>query len=141
MFALALALAPSPPPHPNKVHSSFLARAPGASVLLSVNDYNLLRRYVARSSWVEAAARDVGVLNAGALYMGLLADPHHSWQMGFKATLKRPALVSLALEMGAWCDSRGLPLRTLAIRFALSHPCVASVPIGCRSPEEVDEVS
>ena len=45
-------------------------------------------RYVASTSWADAAAADVGILNAGALYMGLLADPDHSWQMGFKA---RPA--------------------------------------------------
>ena len=57
-----------------------------------------------------------------------------------QATLQKPDLVALAREMSRWCDARGLPLRTLALHFALDHPSVAAVPIGCRSPAEVDEV-
>ena len=42
--------------------------------------------------------------------------------------------------MGEWAEARGVALRTLALQFGASHPCVASCPIGCRTPEEVDEV-
>lgn len=124
----------------HEVHAAFLARAPSCAVLLTVNDYNLLRRYVATTSWVEAASRDVGIFNAGALYMGLLADPEHSWQQGFKATLDQPRLSDLAREMARWCDARGVRLRTVAIQFALGHPSVCALPIGCRSAAEVEEV-
>ena len=63
-------------------HLAFISRAKGAGVLLSVNDYNLTRRYAADATWPAARANGYGVLNAGALYMGLLADPHASWQHG-----------------------------------------------------------
>ena len=70
----------------------------------------------------------------------LLADPHASWQQGFKKDLQYPALTALACEMADWCAARGVALRTLALKFAVSHPAVTSTPIGCRSPKEVDEV-
>lgn len=49
------------------------------SILLSVNDMNLVRRYGPQESWIQASEKDVGILNAGAIYMGLLADPYHSF--------------------------------------------------------------
>ena len=58
-----------------------------AAILLSVNDFNLVRRYAPEESWMMARDKDVGVLNAGTFYMGLLADPYNSWQLGFKKTL------------------------------------------------------
>ena len=42
--------------------------------------------------------------------------------------------------MSSWSKGRGVPLRTLAVQFALNDPRVASIPIGCRSAEEVDQV-
>jgi D-threo-aldose 1-dehydrogenase len=121
-------------------HLRFLSDCSDASVLLTVNDFNLLRRFALQSSWPAAAKHDVGVLNAGAFYMGLLADPRGSWSQGFKKTLRQPELVSLAREMGEWSEAHGVPLRTLALQFAARHPSVSSVPIGCRSAKEVDEV-
>jgi hypothetical protein len=69
---------------------------PEASILLSVNDFNLVRRYAAEGSWVQAKEKDVGIINAGSFYMGLLADPYQSFEMGFKKTLVVPELISLA---------------------------------------------
>ncbi|KAL1522135.1 hypothetical protein AB1Y20_021776 [Prymnesium parvum] len=124
----------------HEVHAAFMRNVSSAAVLLSVNDYNLLRRYGSSASWAEAAALGIGVLNAGVFYMGLLADPRNSWNVGFKAGLEHPELRTLAKEMGEWAEARGVHLRTLAIQFGASHPCVASCPVGCRTPEEVDEV-
>ena len=124
----------------HEVHAAFMSKAPSAAVLLTVNDYNLLRRsapskpshvpppctavgagegravsratcahpqatrwrrYGATASWAEAAALGVGVLNAGVFYMGLLADPHASWQMGFKvATVTAVTAVIVAIRGG-----------------------------------------
>ena len=143
-------------------HRAFMAAAgDDAGVLLSVNDFNLVRRYGAAAeageageagdsaggaesggggSWVDAGRRDVGILNAGAFYMGLLAEPHTSWSQGFKASLDQPELVGLAQRMSTWSENKGIPLRTLAVQYAFSDPRVASIPIGCRSAEEVDQV-
>ena len=134
------------------------------SVYLAVNDYNLLRRYAssgnvinsvpvtyAPSPLAEAQWRDIGVLNGGTYYMGLLADPENGWKLGFKKkTLfdQYPKLVDLARRIKAWCecdlpkerDIDPIPIRTLALQFSLRHEAIASTIIGCRSAQEIDEV-
>ena len=88
------------------------------SVYVAVNDYNLLRRYAstgnviiqtprkyAPSPFAEAQWRDIGILNGGTYYMGLLADPVNGWSLGFKKNLiaKYPKLVDLAKKIQNWC--------------------------------------
>lgn len=86
-----------------EVHSAFLKKAGAAAgVLLTVNDHNLVRRFAEHTSWRDASALGYGMLNAGAFYMGLLADPHTSWRLGFKSTLDQPELTALACEMADW---------------------------------------
>ena len=89
------------------------------SVYLAVNDYNLLRRYASSGNVVnnvpkmfgplpfaEAQWRDIGILNGGTYYMGLLADPVDGWSLGFKKTLieQYPKLVDLARRIQTWCE-------------------------------------
>jgi D-threo-aldose 1-dehydrogenase len=61
-------------------------------LVLTVNDFNLVRRYGSDESgaFPLAQERDMGVINAGAFYMGLLADPLNSWSLGFKKDLDQP---------------------------------------------------
>ena len=42
--------------------------------------------------------------------------------------------------MATWATARNVPLRALAMHFALGHADVASCPVGCRTAEEVDEI-
>ena len=122
-------------------HAKFMKLAGSlGSVILTVNDHNLLRRTVAKTSWIEAHEREMGILNAGVFYMGLLADPINSWKMGFKKNLDRRQLCEIACDMGKWCEERGVSLRTMAIQFGLDHPSVTTIPIGCRTVAEVDQV-
>ena len=132
------------------------------SVYLAVNDYNLLRRYASsgnvmsttplthgKSPLAEAQWRDIGVLNGGTYYMGLLADPQNGWSLGFKKSLilRYPKLVDLAKRIQTWCEKdlpkqRGIspiPIRTLALQYSLRHEAISSAIIGCRSAREVDE--
>ena len=46
----------------------------------------------------------VGLVNAGIFYMGLLAEPGASWNLGFKSTLDYPELKRLALRMEKWYE-------------------------------------
>ena len=133
------------------------------SVYLAVNDYNLLRRYASSgnvinknprkyglSPFAEAQWRDIGVLNGGTYYMGLLADPVNGWTLGFKKNLvdQFPKLVDLAHRTQNWCEKvlpkerniDPIPIRSLALQFSLRHDAIASTIIGCRSAKEVDEV-
>ena len=113
---------------------------PDADVVLAVNDWNLARRFAADDLFEAAVEKDVGIINAGCYYMGMLAAPSTSFQQGFKATLDVPQLLDLALRMERWWEKHGLPLRVPALHFAARHEAVGTVAIGCRSAQEVNEV-
>ncbi len=134
------------------------------SVVLTVNDYNLIRRYAAEGNVLNEGTpeetrgeapfaickeQDIGIMNAGALYCGLLADPEGGWDQGFKkdVLLKGyPKSVDLVQRINKWVQENsakytgGKPvhIRTVALQFALRHEAVTTAPIGCRSVAEVD---
>jgi D-threo-aldose 1-dehydrogenase len=49
------------------------------------------------------------------------------------------SLVARALRLEKICAEYGMPLRAAAARFPLTHPAVASVLIGARSPAEITD--
>ena len=142
----------------HEVQKAFVNGVPpkDCSVLLTVNDFNLVRRYAAsgdegekESPFELAAERDIGVMNAGALYMGLLAEPRVAWNEGFRKEVLVPhykKVMELALEMEEWVnslqeDGHKTCLKNLALRFAIfGDERVTSVPVGCRNAKEVDEM-
>ena len=99
--------------------------------------------------FAEAQWRDIGILNGGTYYMGLLADPVNGWSLGFKKTLieQYPKLVDLARRIQTWCEIelpkerniQPISIRTLALQFSLRHEAISSTVFGCRSAREVDE--
>jgi len=109
-------------------------------VVLAVNDFNLVRRYAETELFPIARERDIGILNAGCFYMGLLAEPQTSWSEGFKVTFDKPELMDVALRMESWWEKRDIPLRVAALQFGLRHESVHSVPAGCRFAEEVEQL-
>ena len=108
-------------------------------VILTVNDCNLVRRYGLDQVYPRAVSQDVGILNAGIFYMGLLGGlhPEMSFSMGFKKHLNKHELVRLATDMFDFCEKRGTSLRKAALQFALSQEGVSTVPVGCRTAFEV----
>ena len=109
-------------------------------VILTVNDCNLVRRYVLEDIYPTAQSQDVGIVNAGIFYMGLLGGlrPEVSYSMGFKKNLQKHELVRLANDIYDFCQERGTSIRKAALEFSLSKfPGVSTVPVGCRTAEEV----
>ena len=127
------------------LHRRFL-EDPDAEVLLTVNDYNILRRYAGGSSGALPAAqvKNAGVMNAGVFYMGLLSgiDPRESYSMGFKGDLTKEMArtIDIATRQWEWCNERGVSLGALALQWAMKHEAVSTCIIGCRTPEEVNGV-
>jgi len=112
-------------------------------VILTVNDANLVRNHAQKEIFPLAEHLGVGVMNAGVFCMGLLGgiDPQKSYSMGFKKDLEVPQLIDLATRMHEWCFEKGHNIRELALFHALNaSPAVACLPVGCRTPEELDEV-
>ena len=109
-------------------------------VILTVNDCNLVRRYVLENIYPTAQSQDVGIVNAGIFYMGLLGGlrPEVSYSMGFKKDIQKPELVRLATDIYDFCEERGTSIRKAALEFSLTKfPGVSTVPVGCRTAEEV----
>lgn len=131
-------------------HLQFMEH-PAAEAILTVNDYNLVRRRVAAEVLPTALEKRAGMINAGVFYMGLVGGlpPAESFSMGFKSSLAVGDLVALATSIYDWCERRqgggqdvphGQPIRQAALEFALDHPAVSTCLIGCRTPQEVDQV-
>ena len=60
---------------------------------------------------MQASFQDLGILNAGAIYKGLLADPYHSFDQGFKSTLEQPELIALCQRISDWCDNKEISIK------------------------------
>jgi len=85
-----------------------------------------------------ALRRGVGVIAAGVFNSGVLADPDAGRQ--FANFFYRPAppeIIERVTRIREVCRRHGVPLRAAALQFPLTHPAVATVCVGCRSPEEV----
>jgi D-threo-aldose 1-dehydrogenase len=85
-----------------------------------------------------AAERGVAVIAASVFNSGILADPDADPAfVNFRYRPPEPDLVERARRIRAVCDSHGVPLKAAAIQFPFTHPAVATVLLGCRSPAEI----
>jgi D-threo-aldose 1-dehydrogenase len=73
----------------------------------------------------------------GALNSGLLANPVPGARYDYGEAPE--ALVRQAAAIGDVCARYGVPLLAAALQFPLGHPAVASVLVGARSPQEVQD--
>jgi len=103
-------------------------------VVLIRDDYSLIRT-IDGEVIRRAAEAGVGLLLGRALMVGLLAggDPLSDPRLS-----KHPDAAA-AHEWWHWARSREVPLRALALQFAMRNPDVSSVVVGASSPQEVDE--
>jgi D-threo-aldose 1-dehydrogenase len=79
----------------------------------------------------------VSVVAAGVYNSGILADPRPD--STFNYSTAAPELVARALAIAEVCARHDVPLRAAAIQFPSHHPAVASVLVGARTPDEVDD--
>jgi L-galactose dehydrogenase len=80
----------------------------------------------------DLKAKQVGIINASPLSMGLLSDrgapKWHPARQEVKAACARAA---------ALCRARGAELARLALQFSVAHPDLATTLVGTASPENV----
>lgn len=81
--------------------------------------------------------RGISVIAAGVYQSGLLADPRPGVTDNYSPV--HPDRLARVLSMREICASYEVPLRAAAVQFPLRHPAVASVIVGMRTPEEVDD--
>ncbi|MGP3984900.1 aldo/keto reductase [Streptomyces sp. KR80] len=84
-----------------------------------------------------AAGRGTSVVIGGVFNSGLLADPRPGARYDY-ADVPAPVL-ERALSLAAVTGRHGVPLRAAALQFPYGHPAVASVLVGARSAQEVED--
>jgi D-threo-aldose 1-dehydrogenase len=70
---------------------------------------------------------------------GVLADPDaDAMFVNFKYRPPAPEVMDRTRRIKAVCERHGVSLKAAAIQFPLTHPAVATVLLGCRSPQEIE---
>lgn len=98
--------------------------------------YTLLDRSAAAELIPACQARGVRLVVAGAYNSGVLAT---GAVPGARYDYREapPMVIERVRRIEAVCGRFGVPLRAAALQFARRAPCVASVVLGARTPEEV----
>jgi D-threo-aldose 1-dehydrogenase len=114
-----------------------LVRTGQLDCVLLAGRYSLLDQSGAVELLPLCADRGVSVIAGGVFNSGLLADPKPGATYDY---VPAPAeMLDRALAIRAVCERHGVPLRAAAVQFPLTHPAVACVLVGARSPEEVED--
>jgi D-threo-aldose 1-dehydrogenase len=78
--------------------------------------------------------RGIAVITGGVFNSGVLAGGDT-----FDYQQAPPEVLARVEELENTCVAQGVPLKAAAVQFPLRHPAVASVLVGCRTPDEVEE--
>ncbi|MET8863256.1 aldo/keto reductase [Nonomuraea sp. NPDC004580] len=85
----------------------------------------------------ECARRGVAVLAAGVFNSGLLATHEPAGTFDYLPAPEH--LVAKARRIAAVCERHDVTLPQAALAFPLRHPAVATIVVGARTPQEVQE--
>jgi D-threo-aldose 1-dehydrogenase len=124
-------------------HSGPLARFVAAGLVdcvLVAGRWTLLDQSAIDDLLPAAVAHGASVIAGGVFNSGVLAVPDADAGGPFANYSYRtptPEILDRVRRIREICDDHGVPLRAAALQFPLTHPAVATVCIGCRSPEEV----
>jgi D-threo-aldose 1-dehydrogenase len=122
-------------------HSAPLARFVAAGLVdcvLVAGRWTLLDQSALEDLLPAAMTHGASVIAGGVFNSGVLADPDGNEQ--FASFFYRPAppeIVERVRRIRDVCADHRVSLRAAALQFPLTHPAVATVCVGCRSPEEV----
>lgn len=123
-------------------HSAPLARFVEAGLVdcvLVAGRWTLLDQSALDDLLPAATAQGASVIAGGVFNSGVLADPDGGDE--FARFFYRPAPLEVTdrvRRIRDACADHGVALRAAALQFPFTHPAVATVLIGCRSPAEVE---
>ena len=113
------------------------AREGDFDVFLLAGRYTLLDQDALAELLPLCVERGIGVLVAGVMNSGILADPRPGSR--FNYTPAPVNVVERARRLAEVCARHAVPLRAAAIQFPLAHPAVRSLVAGVRSIDHLDE--
>jgi D-threo-aldose 1-dehydrogenase len=80
---------------------------------------------------------DVQVVAVGIFNSGLLSQPRPAPDATFNYAPAPAPLLEKTNRLADVCESHGVTLPAVALKFPLFHPAVAGIAVGCRTAEEV----
>ena len=110
------------------------AREADPDCFLVAGRYTVLDRSAGAELLPLCEERGIAVIAGGVFNSGVLAGGDT-----FDYESASAAVVDRVAELRATCARHGVPLAAAAVQFPARHPAVASVLVGCRTPEEVAE--
>jgi D-threo-aldose 1-dehydrogenase len=112
-----------------------VVRAADVDCALIAGQTTLLDHRAVTTLLPMASERGIAVIAASVFNSGILADPFRN--LTFSYTPAPREVVERAREMSTVCGRFDIPLAAAALQFPFRHPAVASVLVGCRTPDEV----
>jgi L-galactose dehydrogenase len=111
-----------------------IAEAVEVDTILSYCRYNLVTTDMDAALAPFAREREIGLLNASPLMMGILTEQGPpAWHPA------PPQVRELVLKAAMLCNRCGVSLSLLALHFCLRHPYVSSTLSGMSTPVELEE--
>jgi D-threo-aldose 1-dehydrogenase len=104
---------------------------------LEAGRYTLLDNAALDDLFPACEEHGVSIIAGGVYNSGILADPRPGAHFDYLEA--DPGLVERALRLKSVCEEFSVPLRAAAIQFPMAHPAVATVIVGARTPDEVDD--
>ena len=114
-----------------------LVREADVDVVMLAGRYTLLDQSALDDLLPACQQRQVSVAAASVFNSGILAQDHPTAGAHYEYAPASAALLQRAQRIGEVCATHGVTLPQAAIAFPLTHPAVASVVLGMRSPQEV----
>jgi D-threo-aldose 1-dehydrogenase len=116
-----------------------LVRLADVDVVMIAGRYTLLEQDALDDLLPACEARGVSVVAAGIFNSGLLARPRAAESSKYNYGATPRELVERARAIASVCEQHGTTLPAAAIAFPLAHPAVASVCVGARSPQQIEQ--
>lgn len=108
-------------------------------VVMLAGRYTLLDRSAEADLLPLAQERGVAVVAAGVYNSGLLSRAHVDPASRFDYRTTPEHLVRRASRLAEICRTHGVTLPDAAVQFPLRHPAIASVVIGARNRQQVEQ--
>ena len=114
------------------------ARETDIDAVLVAGRYTLLDQGALDDLLPACVDRGIGVLVAGVMNSGVLADPRVP-DNRFNYLPAPSEVVDRAGRISDVCARHGVPVRAAAVQFPMAHPGIASLVTGVRSVAHLDE--
>jgi aryl-alcohol dehydrogenase-like predicted oxidoreductase/transcriptional regulator with XRE-family HTH domain len=123
--------------HPLDYHLAALDTGK-VDMLLTFNEYNLLRQEAAAELLVRAAEQDVGVLNGWSIVRGILTGEDVDTAAARGGWSDNADDIERAKRIREWCLARDVNMLALTLQFCLREERIHGNPIALTTIEEID---